>query len=172
MSDLLKGKQIEDNSIWPEKLNFSVGSLLSFIDLTNTVMTNCNQSTVWTIVAWLVTTPISSLNTSDYTITNNAITIVNDWYYKIGASMFFSSTWRRVNVWVEILVNWVAQAWLSASDYIRSMSWHNEASTTVKDRTLSLSTGDEIQFNMIRLAATGTVTAVAWDSVFTVHRIK
>lgn len=162
MKTTIRWDQLKEDARWS----------ISYVELTNLVMTNCNDSTTGTIVAWINTTPVDSYNPSEYTVSTNQVVVNQDWYYKIGWSMYFTSWTRRVSVWVDILINGVAQIWISASAFIFWVSNVEEASTTIKDRSLQLNSWDVIQFRMYQLGRTWTATAPADNSIFTIHRTK
>ncbi len=112
----------------------------------------------------LVELPISVFNTTAdvisnpwlFTLTPTWIQVTQGWDYEVSSSLFFSSTAQRPNIWVRFSVNWTSQWIQLAWDYIRSQSWHNEASTSWTD-LFTLNSWDIIWINTIRLAAAGTV---------------
>ncbi len=146
------------------------GGTPDYIKLTNTVVTNMNSSATGVIFAGFNTTPLLNTNPGTFTVTSDTITVNDTGIYEAYFNFKFDTLTQRTNVAVEFVINGVATGRVSNSDYIRSTSGHNSASTALLE-PFSLTAGDTIQIQGSQNAFPGVVSMPVGESMVWVKKL-
>lgn len=113
---------------------------------------------------------IPILNDGGFLSNSSIISIPLTGFYLISVSCYFNSTVERANVGLRIGINGVQQPEVSASNYIRGLSDHNESSTNLC-ALYSLTANDQISLFFAQLANSGTVDLTTPGSSISVVKV-
>ena len=106
------------------------------------------------------------------TIDSNYITVQEDGIYVCYFNCyFFNNTDLRTNVGVSWEINGTLQDEVSASNYIRQASDHDEATTSMMT-LYNLTSGDELGLRFAEVGYAGSVELIGSNSVAYVRKIK
>jgi len=109
-------------------------------------------------------------NTGGFTVATTGIHVPSDGYYDCYVNLYMTSTVQRPNIGLRFYINATVQDPISASNYIRSQSGHNEASTNLR-MILYMTTGQAFRIGTEQLAAAGTVTITGANSNWIIQKV-
>lgn len=109
-------------------------------------------------------------NTGSFTVATTGITVPSDGYYDCYVNLYMSSTVQRSNIGLRFYIDTTVQDPISASDYIRAGSGHNEASTNLR-MILYMTAGQAFRIGTEQLSAAGTVTITGANSNWTIQKV-
>lgn len=109
-------------------------------------------------------------NTGSFTVATTGITVPSDGYYDCYVNLYMTSSVGRANIGLRFYIDTTVQDPISASDYIRSGSGHNEASTNLR-MTLYMTAGQAFRMGTQQLAAAGTVTITGANSNWIIQKV-
>jgi len=112
----------------------------------------------------------ASYNTGSFTVATTGITVPSAGYYDCYVNLYMTTTVQRSNIGLRFYINTTAQAPISASDYIRSASDHNEASTNLR-MILYMTAGQQFRIGTEQLALAGTVTITGANSNWIIQKV-
>lgn len=139
------------------------------LKLSNTVITDINTNAGVNFSGFNTTALINDFG-SDVTIANDSITFNFTGRVRCDFNFFLTTTSPRANVLFRWRINNQDQLGRSAHNYIRSASGHNESSSCLSE-IFDVTNGDVLQIRCTRLAAAGTVTVPASESLFQIERL-
>lgn len=113
---------------------------------------------------------VAEFNVGGFTRATSGITVPYDGMYEVYVNCYFTSALVRSNVGVSFGVDSVVRSEVSASDYIRNTSGHEEASTNLK-LILELTAGEEVNLFFAELSTSGTVNLQPAKSVYTIRKV-
>lgn len=126
-----------------------------------------NDSASFTVRNVFNTNP--DINNSGFTVNSSTITVPSGGLYECMVNCYFTSSVARSNVGVSFEIDGVTQDEVSASNYIRSGSGHNEASTHLCS-LFTLSSGSTVKLAFAYLGSTGTVTLEGSNSSISLYQ--
>lgn len=109
-------------------------------------------------------------NTGSFTVATTGITVPSDGYYDCYVNLYMTSSVERSNIGLRFYINTTVQDPISASNYIRSVSGHNEASTNLR-MILYMTAGQAFRIGTQQLAASGTVTITGASSNWIIQKV-
>ena len=112
----------------------------------------------------------ATYNVGGFTVGSSGITVPSTGYYDCYVNLYMTATAARTNIGLRFYINTTVQAPISASDYIRSSSGHNAASTNLR-MILYMTAGQQFRIGTQQLAATGTVTITGANSNWIIQKV-
>lgn len=155
--------------VWTQQGNLKgpTGSAPEILRIPNTVQTNINSSTTGINYGGFGT---PTINDSLHTVTSDTITIASTGRYRCYFNIYMESNVQRSNIRFGWFINSAIQGSFTANNYIRAQSGHNESSSSLTD-IFDLTAGDTVQIRCVRIAAAGTVTTPANQSIIILEKI-
>src|SRR6056300_494818 len=132
---------------------------------------NVNASTSWTAYDIFGSGYSEEINQGGFTLANSNLVASETGYYRLSFNIYLYSTGVRTNVGVKPVVEGTELNEISASDYIRAESSHNEASTNMST-IVYLSGNKEVNLKFARLTDTTTSVTIQSGSFITLEKIK
>lgn len=139
------------------------------LKLTNTLSTNVNNNGGLDFSGFNTTPLINDFGT-DVTVATNGITFNFTGRVRCDFNFFLTSTTARTNTLFQWRINTTNQVGRSAHNYIRAATGQNESSSCLSE-ILNVTNGDILRIRCTRLAAAGTVTVPAGQSIFQIERL-
>lgn len=112
----------------------------------------------------------ATYNVGGFTVGSSGITVPSDGYYDCYVNLYMTGSAARSNIGLRFYINTTVQAPISASDYIRAASGHNEASTNLR-MILYMTAGQQFRMGTQQLAAAGTVTITGASSNWIIQKV-
>ena len=109
-------------------------------------------------------------NTGGFTVATTGITVPSDGYYDCYVNLYMTASVARSNIGLRFYIDTTVQDPISASDYIRSGSGHNEASTNLR-MILYMTAGQAFRMGTQQLSASGTVTITGANSNWIIQKV-
>ena len=109
-------------------------------------------------------------NVGGFTVATTGITVPSDGYYDCYVNLYMTSTIQRSNIGLRFYINTTVQDPISASNYIRAASGHNEASTNLR-MILYMTAGQQFRIGTQILAVSGTVTITGANSNWIIQKV-
>ncbi len=109
-------------------------------------------------------------NTGSFTVATTGITVPSDGYYDCYVNLYMSTSVARTNIGLRFYIDTTVQDPISASDYIRVNSGHNEASTNLR-MILYMTAGQAFRIGTEQLAIAGTVTITGANSNWIIQKV-
>jgi hypothetical protein len=109
-------------------------------------------------------------NVGGFSVSSSGVTVPSDGYYDCYVNLYMTSSVIRSNIGLRFYINTTVQAPISASDYIRSGSGHNEASTNLR-MILYMTAGQQFRIGTQQLSAAGTVTITGANSNWIIQKV-
>jgi hypothetical protein len=109
-------------------------------------------------------------NVGSFTVATTGITVPSDGYYDCYVNLYMTSSATRPNIGLRFYIDTTVQDPISASDYIRNTSGHNEASTNLR-MILYMTAGQAFRIGTQQLAAAGTVTIAGASSNWIIQKV-
>ena len=109
-------------------------------------------------------------NTGSFTVATTGVTVPSDGYYDCYVNLYMTTSVQRSNIGLRFYINTTVQDPISASNYIRSASGHNEASTNLR-MILYMTAGQAFRIGTQELAALGTVTITGANSNWIIQKV-
>lgn len=109
-------------------------------------------------------------NAGSFTVATTGVTVPSDGYYDCYVNLYMTTSVQRSNIGLRFYIDTTVQAPVSASDYIRSASGHNEASTNLR-MILYMTAGQEFRIGTQQLSASGTVTIAGGNSNWIIQKV-
>ncbi len=109
-------------------------------------------------------------NTGSFTVATTGITVPSDGYYDCYVNLYMTTSVARSNIGLRFYIDTTVQDPISASDYIRVASGHNEASTNLR-MILYMTAGQAFRMGTQQLAAAGTVTITGASSNWIIQKV-
>src|SRR6056300_881254 len=132
---------------------------------------NVNASTSWTAYDIFGSGYSEEINQGGFTLANSNLVAPETGYYRLSFNIYLYSTGARTNVGVKPVVEGTELNEISASDYIRNVGGHNEASTAMST-IVYLSGNKEVNLKFARLTDITTSVTIQSGSFITLEKIK
>ncbi|ADQ91795.1 hypothetical protein BpV1_168 [Bathycoccus sp. RCC1105 virus BpV1] len=132
---------------------------------------NVNASTSWTAYDIFGSGYSEEINQGSFTLANSNLVAPETGYYRLSFNIYLYSTGSRTNVGVKPTVEGTDLNEISASNYIRNSSSHNEASTAMST-IVYLSGNKEVNLKFARLTDITTSVTIQSGSFITLEKIK
>src|SRR5210317_983350 len=132
---------------------------------------NVNASTSWTAYDIFGSGYSEEINQGGFTLANSNLVAPETGYYRLSFNIYLYSDGQRTNVGVKPVVEGTELNEISASDYIRGGTGHNEASTAMST-IVYLSGNKEVNLKFARLTDITTSVTVQSGSFITLEKIK
>lgn len=143
------------------------GSAPEILRIPNTLQSDINSSVTGINYGGFGT---PTINDSAHTVTADTITIASTGRYRCYFNIYMEASVQRSNVRFGWFINSAIQGSFTANNYIRSQSGHNESSSSLTD-IFDLTAGDTVQIRCQQVAASGTVTTPANQSIIILEKI-
>jgi len=144
------------------------GGISNYVKYVGTGTPNLNASTSYSELSWINTTPQFSNGT--WSATSSHVVVPNNGIYLVQVNFYITTSVQRSNIGLKFAVNNTQQTEISANNYIRSASGHNESSINMAT-TLSLSASDQISIYIARLSNSGTVSLQGTSSTLAITQL-
>ena len=131
---------------------------------------NVNTSTSWTAYDIFGSGYSEEINQGGFTLANSNLVAPETGYYRLSFNIYLYSTGGRTNVGVKPVVEGTDLNEISASNYIRAATGHNEASTAMST-IVYLSGNKEVNLKFARLTDTTTSVTIQSGSFITLEKI-
>jgi len=112
----------------------------------------------------------ATYNVGGFTVGSSGITVPSNGYYDCYVNLYMTGSAARTNIGLRFYINTTVQAPISASNYIRASSGHNEASTNLR-MILYMTAGQQFRIGTQQLSATGTVTITGANSNWIIQKV-
>ena len=109
-------------------------------------------------------------NVGGFTVATTGITVPSDGYYDCFVNLYMTSSSFRTNIGLRFYIDSTVQDPISASNYIRAASGHNEASTNLR-MILYMTAGQQFRIGTEQLSNSGTVTIQGANSNWIIQKV-